>query len=269
MARQVPDPAEPVPGAEPTGETTPPRAEMAQPATPPPYDTAEQATPPPYGTTAEPATAPMYGTEPATAPMYGTEPAAPPMYGAVAKDAAADRAAIRAFRPRRVVPSVITATLMTVIGLLLALEVISALMGRPLRLVPYDRILPWASSTPWSDPRMMAGASLVGLVGLLLVLLAIVPGRPTLIPVRTGDRELAIGMQRRGFARSLAHAAEQVQGVEHARVRLRGKAVHVAADSGMRDTRGLADAVREAVNRRIVALSPVWKYPVHVHLREK
>ncbi|MGS2640811.1 DUF6286 domain-containing protein [Streptosporangium sp. G12] len=238
MARQVPDPAEPVPGAEPTGEmTTAPRAETAEPAVPPAYGTAESSP--------------------------------PPIYGTVAKDASADRAAVRAFRPRRVVPAVITAILMTLLGLLVALEVISALLGRPLRLVPYDRILSWATSTPWNDPRVMTGAGLVGLLGLLLVLLALIPGRPTLIPVRTGDRDLAIGMQRRGFTRSLAHAAEQVQGIEHARVRLRGKAVHVAADSGMRDTRGLADAVREAVNLRITALSPVWKYPVRVHLREK
>ncbi|MEU4409558.1 DUF6286 domain-containing protein [Streptosporangium sp. NPDC023963] len=255
MARQVPDPAEPVPGADPTGEmTTAPRAETTEPAMPP-----APPAPPAYGTT-----------EPAMSPAYGTaEPSPPPIYGTVAKDASADRAAVKAFRPRRVVPAVITAILMTLLGLLVALEVISALLGRPLRLVPYDRILSWATSTPWNDPRLMTGAGLAGLLGLLLVLLALVPGRPTLIPVRTGDRDLAIGMQRRGFTRSLAHAAEQVQGIEHARVRLRGKAVHVAADSGMRDTRGLADAVREAVNLRITALSPVWKYPVRVHLREK
>ncbi len=270
MARQVPGPAEPDPRSEPTGETTPAhRPEMTEPAAPPAYGTTDPAASPAYGTT-EPVGPPAYGTEPAVPSAYGTDgPSPPPIYGTVAKDSSADRAAVRAFRPRRVVPSVITAILMTLLGLLLALEVISALLGRPLRLVPYDRMLSWAASTPWNDPRVMAGAGLAGLLGLLLVLLAIVPGRPTLIPVRTGDKDLAIGMQRRGFARSLAHAAEQVQGIEHARVRLRGKAVHVAADSGMRDTRGLADAVREAVNLRITALSPVWKYPVRVYLRGK
>ncbi|MFF3439881.1 DUF6286 domain-containing protein [Streptosporangium sp. NPDC002721] len=265
MARQVPDPAEPVPSPEPTGETTnAPRAQPPEPAAPPAYGTTEPA--PAYS-----APAPAYGTAEPSPSAYGTAgpSSPPPMYGTVAKDASADRAAVRAFRPRRVLPSVITAVLMTLLGLLVALEVISALLGRPLRLVPYDRILSWATSTPWNDPRVMAGAGLVGLLGLLLVLLSLVPGRPTLIPVRTGDRDLAIGMQRRGFTRSLAHAAEQVQGVEHARVRLRGKAVHVAADSGMRDVRGLADAVREAVNLRITALSPVGKYPVSVSLREK
>ncbi|WP_051752435.1 DUF6286 domain-containing protein [Streptosporangium amethystogenes] len=187
----------------------------------------------------------------------------------VVRNASADRAAVRAFRPRRVVPAVITAVVMTAIGVLVALEVISALAGHPLRLLPYDRMFAWASSTPWSDRQVMAGAGLVGLLGLLLVLFALIPGRPTLIPVRTGDKDLVIGMQRRGFARSLAHAAERVRGVDQARVRLVGKTVRVDAHSAVRDTTGLADAVREAVTARIAALSPVWNHPVHVHLRGK
>ncbi|MEU8382302.1 DUF6286 domain-containing protein [Streptosporangium sp. NPDC048865] len=270
MSRQVPDPEEPGPGPRPTGDSTDAsRVEPAETAEAAPTPPATPAPPPAYGT-AEPPVPAAYGTAEPFPPAYATpEPAPPPIYGTVAKDASADRAAVRAFRPRRVLPSVITSVLMTLIGLLVALEVVSALLGRPLRLVPYDRILSWATSTPWNDPRVMAGAGLAGLLGLLLVLLSIIPGRPTLIPVRTGDRDLAIGMHRRGFTRSLAHAAEQVQGIEHARVRLRGKTVHVAADSGMRDVRGLAGAVREAVNLRLTALSPVGKYPVHVSLREK
>ncbi|WP_433365869.1 DUF6286 domain-containing protein [Streptosporangium sp. CA-115845] len=197
------------------------------------------------------------------------EPSAPRAPGEVARNASADRAAVRAFRPRRVVPAVITAVVMTAIGVLVALEVISALAGHPLRLLPYDRMLAWASSTPWNDRQVMAGAGLVGLLGLLLVLFALIPGRPTLIPVRTGDKDLVIGMQRRGFTRSLAHTAERVRGVEQAKVRLVGKTVRVNARSGVRDTTGLADAVREAVTMRIAALSPVWNHPVHVHLRGK
>lgn len=189
--------------------------------------------------------------------------------GGIPRSASADRATINAFRPRRVIPAVVTAVLMTALGVFVALEVISALVGHPLRLLPYDRMLTWASSTPWSDPRVMWGATVVGLLGLLLVLLALIPGRPTLIPVRTGDRDLMIGMQRRGFTRSLAHAAERVQGINRARVRLVGKSVRVDADSGLRDTTGLADAVREAVTGRIAALSPVWNHPVHVRLRGK
>ncbi|MFI6507355.1 DUF6286 domain-containing protein [Streptosporangium sp. NPDC050855] len=210
------------------------------------------------------------GPDPGTTTAPGAEIAEPPASqatGAVPRNASADRAAVRAFRPRRVIPSVITALLMTALGLLVALEVVSALLNRPLRLVPYDRILPWASSTPWSDPRVMAGAGLTGLLGLLLVLLAIVPGRPTLVPVRTGTRKLLVGVQRRGFARSLARAAEAVPGVDRARVRLLGRTVRVRADAGTRDVTDLGDVVREAVNARIDAFSPVRRHSVRVRLR--
>ncbi|MEV4376979.1 DUF6286 domain-containing protein [Streptosporangium sp. NPDC049644] len=206
---------------------------------------------------------------PAAPGTASVAPSAPRAPDEVVRNASADRAAVRAFRPRRVIPAVITAVVMTAIGVLVALEVISALAGHPLRLLPYDRMLTWASSTPWSDRQVMAGAGLVGLLGLLLVLFALIPGRPTLIPVRTGDKDLVIGMQRRGFARSLAHAAERVRGVDQAKVRLVGKTVRVDAHSAVRDTTGLADAVREAVTARIAALSPVWHHPVHVHLRGK
>ncbi|WP_406312435.1 DUF6286 domain-containing protein [Streptosporangium sp. NBC_01639] len=190
----------------------------------------------------------------------------PPSAG-VPRNRAADRAANRAFRPRRVVPAVITAALMTLLGVLVAVEAVSALLGRSVRWIPYDRILGWASSTPWNSPQVLLGGSVLTALGLLLVLLALVPGQPRLIPARTGDPDLIIGMQRRGFTRSLAHAARQVEGVDHARVTLHGRTAQVRADSSLRDTTGLAEAVRQAVTGRIAALSPVDDHPVRVNVR--
>ncbi|GAA4223595.1 hypothetical protein FHR32_001327 [Streptosporangium album] len=192
-----------------------------------------------------------------------------PLPAGVPRNRAADRAANRAFRPRRVVPAVITAALMTLLGILVAVETISALLGRPVRWIPYDRLLGWASSTTWNSPQVMLGGSVLTALGLLLVLLALVPGQPRLIPARTGDPDLIIGMQRRGFTRSLAHAARQVQGIDRARVRLHGRTAQVTADSSLRDTTGLAEAVRQAVTDRITALAPVDDHPVRVNLRGK
>ncbi|WP_433244033.1 DUF6286 domain-containing protein [Streptosporangium sp. CA-135522] len=218
--------------------------------------------------------APLSGAHPAperpTAPGAEiAERSSSPVSAEVPRNRAADRAASRAFRPRRVVPAVITAAVMTLLGVLVAVEAISALLGNPVRWVPYDRMLGWASSTPWSDPRVMLGASVVTALGLLLVLLALVPGRPRLIPVRTGDPELIIGVQRRGFVRSLAHAARQVQGIDHAQARLRGGTAQVTVRTPMRDTTGLAEDVRRAVTERVAALAPVDDYPVRVNLRGK
>ncbi len=266
--------------------TTPP----AEPPAPPPREPTAGPSEPSAPTSEERATAPSEppvpasGERPVPDPVSGTGPApevssAPgagsteaftsPMSTEVPRNPTADRAAMRAFRPRRVVPAVITAALMTVIGALVAAEVISALLGRPLRWVPYDRLLSWASSTRWDDPRVMLGAGLITALGLLLVLLALIPGRPRLIPVKTGDPDLIIGMQPRSFTRALAHAAEQVPGVDHAQVRLRGRTAEVTAHSLLREPAGLAEAVRQSVLARITALAPLKDYPVRVNLRGK
>ncbi|MEV8633451.1 DUF6286 domain-containing protein [Streptosporangium sp. NPDC051023] len=252
---------------------------MTLPPSEPPVPASEEDTVPlpgpPVPTSGErPVPDPVSGTGPApetpTAPgAEVAEATTPPVAPRVPRNPRADRAAVRAFRPRRVVPAVITAALMTVAGVVVAAEVISALLGRPLRWIPYDRLLAWASSTTWDDPGVLLGAGVITALGLLLVLLAIVPGRPRLIPVRTGDPDLIIGMQPRSFTRALAHAAEQVPGIDHARVRLRGKTAEVTAHSPLREPAGLVEAVQRTVVERIAALGPLKDYPVRVNLRGK
>ncbi|MFF0307977.1 DUF6286 domain-containing protein [Streptosporangium sp. NPDC004379] len=165
------------------------------------------------------------------------------------------------------VPAVVTAVLMLAVGGLVAAEIISALLGMPLRVVPYDRMLAWASSTPWRSPQALGAATLLTALGLLLILLALIPGRPGTVPVRTGDPDLIVGVRRRGFTGALAHAADRVPGVEHSRVRLAGRTARVTARTTLRDASGLPEAVRQAVHARIEELSPVHDHPVTVRLR--
>jgi hypothetical protein len=182
---------------------------------------------------------------------------------------AADRAAMRAFRPRRTVPAVVVAALLTVLGVVVAAQTISALAGRPLRWARLDRMLSWAASTPWNNSLFLLGAALVALVGLALLVAALVPGRPRLVPVRTGDPDLIIGMRRRSFARALAHAAEGVPGVHAARASVRGHTAAVTATTAGWDRERFGADVRTAVLSRLVALSPVESYHVKVNVRER
>jgi hypothetical protein len=182
---------------------------------------------------------------------------------------AADRAAVRAFRPRRTVPAVVVAALLTVLGAVVAAETVSALAGRPLRWVPLDRLLIWAASTPWNDPLFLLGTALVTLIGLALVVTALVPGKPRLIPVRTGDADLIIGMRRKSFARALAHAAEEVPGVHSARASVHGRTAAVTATTSGWDRERFGEAVRAMVLSRLAALNPVEPYQVKVNMRER
>ncbi|NJP90165.1 alkaline shock response membrane anchor protein AmaP [Nonomuraea sp. FMUSA5-5] len=184
-------------------------------------------------------------------------------------DRAADRAALRAFRPRRRVPAMIVAALLALLSLLVLAETVSALAGRPLRWVPYDRMLAWAGSTLWSDPRVLAGAAVVTLAGLVLLAIALVPGRPRMVPVRSGDPDLVIGLRPRSVTRALAHAAEQVPGVRSARATLRGHTFAVTPVTCGRDVDGFGQDVRAAVLSRLAALDLVEPYRVSVNVREQ
>jgi hypothetical protein len=181
----------------------------------------------------------------------------------------ANRAAARAFRPRRVLPSVITAVVLLALGLIAAIEIISALVGGPARLLPYDSAGRWAATTRWNDTGTIVAGTILSLLGLLLLLIALVPGRPRFIPLLTGDRDLVIGMHRRSFTRALAHAAESVAGIDSAKARWQGNRIHVTATTSLRDTRGLNDAVRQAVSSKLTSLGPASTPHLSFSLRKK
>ncbi|MEV4801069.1 DUF6286 domain-containing protein [Nonomuraea sp. NPDC049421] len=177
---------------------------------------------------------------------------------------AADRAAVRAFRPARRVPAVVVAVLLAVLSLLVLLEIVSGLVGRPLRWIPYDRMLAWASTTSWSDPLVLLGAAVVTLIGVALLSSALVPGRPRMVPVRSGDPDLIIGLRPRSVARALAHAAEQVPGVRSARGKLRGQTFAVTPTTYGGD---VDQDVRGAVLSRLAGYDLVHPYRVAVRGR--
>ncbi|GAA0921861.1 DUF6286 domain-containing protein [Nonomuraea longicatena] len=181
---------------------------------------------------------------------------------------AADRAAVREFRPRRTVPATIVALLLLLLGVLVAGQVISSLAGRPLGWLPVGRMLDWASATSWQSPPVLLGAAVIALAGLFLLVLAVKPGRPRLVPVTTGDPGLIIGMRPKSVADALAHAASEVPGVRAAEARLRARTVTVTATTSGWDDENTGAAVEEAVNRRLADIGPVEPYQVLVRLRE-
>ncbi|MCG5214447.1 DUF6286 domain-containing protein [Streptosporangium soli] len=181
----------------------------------------------------------------------------------------ANRAAARAFRPRRSWPAVIAAVALLVVGLVVALEIISALLQNPARLLPYDSVQGWANATRWNDTGVIVTAAVVTALGLLLLLIALIPGRPRYVPLLTGDRDLIIGLRRRSFARALSHAAEGVDGVSGARTRVHGNHVHVTATTPLHETGGLDDAIRQAVSSKLTSLAPASSPHLSVSLRNK
>jgi hypothetical protein len=171
----------------------------------------------------------------------------------------------RAFRPSRGLPATVAALALLGIGGLTAVHVVSALLGLPVKLVPYERWARWASATPWNDSRVLAVASALALIGLVLLLIAVVPGRGRMIALRTGDPDLVVGLPRRALARALRARANQVDGVRSAGARMRGWHADVSVRTDLRDTTALGDRVRGAVEDELARLAP--DHRVSLHLR--
>lgn len=196
----------------------------------------------------------------ATAP--GAVPVAPPY-------PTADRAARRAFRPRRVISATVAALALVGIGFVAAVEIVSTLVRRPVHWLPHDRLLAWATTTRWDSPEVLAGGALLVLAGLVLLVLALHAGRCRTVPVRTGDPDLVIGLRPKGFATALAHAAEEVPGVHSAKATVRRGRVSVIARASGWDDERLSEAVRHSVSARLEALSPVADHRVSVAMKER
>ncbi|WP_018655821.1 DUF6286 domain-containing protein [Actinomadura flavalba] len=182
----------------------------------------------------------------------------------------ADRRARHTFRTRRVWPAVVVAALLTAAAVLTAIEVISALAGSPLRLVPYDDVTSWARSNAWSSTWALVASGVVALLGLLVLLIGLVPGRTRLIPLHGTDPDLLVGVTRGGLKSAAEAAARSVDGVTGVGdVKIKKRRMLLTARTPLRNDDGLAGKTRAAVQERLDELGPVPRRKVKVRIERR
>ena len=172
-------------------------------------------------------------------------------------------------RPRRGIPATLTALVALVLCALIATIAIQLIGGRP-PLLSYQTIADNLHRAQWRDLVVAITGGAVALVGLVLLLAAVIPGRAMVVPLGnddTDDTDLVAGVSRRSLALTLRSAAGAVDGVARVRLALRGRTVAVLAHADRTDDTGIADAVRAAVQRRIEQLSPATPPTVKVRVR--
>ncbi|TMR23122.1 hypothetical protein ETD86_09460 [Nonomuraea turkmeniaca] len=177
------------------------------------------------------------------------------------------RRASRALRPARTLPgAVVSLALAAGLGATAA-EVVAALLGHPLGWVPVNELIELAGDTTWRQSATaalaMAGA------GTLMLSLAIVPGRCRLVPVQNTDPLIVIGITRSGLRRTLRAAAQQVAGVDKARVRLRRRTIEVTVMTGSESSGSMLRQVGTAVGDRLAGVGTLGAGEVVVRLRRK
>ncbi|HEX2315904.1 MAG TPA: DUF6286 domain-containing protein [Thermomonospora sp.] len=183
-------------------------------------------------------------------------------------DRRAYRAARRVFRPRRTVPALLAAILLTAAGVLTAVETISSLAGSPTELVDHDRALSWLSRTSWNDAVTIAAGAVLSLLGLACLLAGLNPGHTSLVRLRSDDPEMVVGVTKGGLRRAVATAAGDVEMVTSVdRVKIRRHRVRVTVGTVLREPEGLAERVGVAVTRRLDDLGPRPRRSVSVRVR--
>ncbi|MEU6718165.1 DUF6286 domain-containing protein [Nonomuraea sp. NPDC046802] len=177
------------------------------------------------------------------------------------------RRANRVLRPARTLPgALVSFTLAVGLGATAA-EVVSALLGAPLGWVPVNELVELAGKSTWTQTSTLALA-LVG-AGTLMLLLGGLPGRTTTVPVETSDPLIVIGITRSGLRRTLRAAAQQVAGVDKARVRLRRRTIEVTVMTSAESSGSMLRQVGTAVGDRLAGVGTLGTGEVVVRLRRR
>ncbi len=188
-------------------------------------------------------------------------------------DEGARRAAVRAFRPRRVLPAVLAASALTLAGGSAAAQMVSTVLGHPLvrpgALEPAGRLV---RTLRWNDPAVLGTAGGLAFAGLLLVLAALLPGRTRTVALAGDDPAFVVGVRRSSLCTALLRESLHVPGVAAAKVRLHGRLrprATVCAVTGFRNPGNLDDQLADAVRARLDDLDPVRPPRVAVRLRPR
>ncbi|WP_410665392.1 DUF6286 domain-containing protein [Amycolatopsis sp. lyj-84] len=166
-------------------------------------------------------------------------------------------------RPRRSIPATLTAIVLLAACALVAVIAIQMLLGET-PWIRYDTVAGALHDMRWSDVVTAIAGGVAVLLGLILVLAAILPGKPTVLPLR-GDPDS--GASRRSYRSTLHAAASTVDGVSGATVKLKPRTVTAKVSTGRTTIDGLADAVRGAVEHRLDQIDPVLRPTVKVKVR--
>lgn len=164
-------------------------------------------------------------------------------------------------RPRRGLAAAIVALVLCAAGALVAVITIQMLLGeRPW--VSYDWAARTLHDTRWSDLAVLITGIALSVLGLLVLLAAVLPGKPTVLPLRDHGSGLDSGASRRSFRGTLRVAAASVDGVSGARLSLGRRKVRAAVRTNRVTTTGLDDAVRTAVEHRLAQIGPAGELTV-------
>jgi hypothetical protein len=137
-------------------------------------------------------------------------------------------------------------------SVIIIVEVIGFAVDHSPWLVPWTTWYAWASETRWDAFVVRVWATVLIVVGLVLVGFEVKLRRVTRLPLRAADQATDASVTRRGLARMLRAEATGVEGITGATVRVRRRRARVTAASSARG-QAAASALTEPVTQALGA----------------
>jgi len=108
----------------------------------------------------------------------------------------------------------------------------------------------------WADNRLLGGAIGISILGLLLLIVALVPGkhRTALLEWDSDDQHEEWVADNRGLANLARYEAERTDGVESASPVLRGKKLNVSVSTPVHETSDISQSVQENIQKTLSAI---------------
>jgi hypothetical protein len=164
----------------------------------------------------------------------------------------------------------VAAIMLTAVGTVIVVEVfVAQILKRSPWIVPYDQWLDSARANTWagSDTVLQLGVGLTA-GGIAVVLFELIRRRPTGLSVAV-DPDLRVQVQRRSLEHSFARAAERVDAVRSARVKLRKDVLQVDVTTARREAATIEADVTMAVIAALHRIHPTPEPSVRVKVTRR
>jgi uncharacterized protein DUF6286 len=173
-------------------------------------------------------------------------------------------------RPRRTLPATIVALVLLAICVLVVVAVVQHLLGRT-PFLGLDQLLAVTSTQHWNSAWVVAAAVVAAVIGLVLLLVAIRPGRPTVLPLARqevdGRPGADAGVRRTTLTKDLTTTVEAVPGVSAAEIKARPRRVTATVHVAAADPAAVPGQVKERLEARLAEIGPAPRPRVRVRAR--
>ena len=174
-------------------------------------------------------------------------------------------------RPRRSIPATVVALVILAVCVLVVVAVVQSLIGQT-PFLSLSQLLEVSSGQTWSSAGTVTAAIVLAVLGLVLLALALRPGKPTVLPLRQlvddeGSPGAVAGVRRNTLVKDLAAAAGSVAGVTSAEVAARRGRVTATVQVAAADPASVPGEVRARLEQRLAEIGPATRPAVRVRAR--